>query len=80
MKNDTYERVNITLPSRTLRRLDRIAPHGERSQFIDEAVRRYLNADLKKSLVKGFKRAALDPDIEELAEWGMDDYARIVNE
>jgi len=80
MKDDTYTRVNITLPSRTLRRLDRAVERGERSQFIKDAVTAYLDTRARTKLAEGFKRAALDPDIEEMAEWGMDDYARIVSD
>lgn len=76
MKNDTYERVNITLPSQTLRRLDRVAKRGERSQFINDAVTARLDKRLRKELIEGYKRAAKDPEMLELAEWGIEDYAK----
>ena len=75
MKNDTYERVNITLPSRTLKRIDRSAPRGERSRFISKAVTAYLDKSVRKELIDGYKRAAKDPEMLELAEWGIEDFA-----
>lgn len=74
MKNDTYERVNITLPSRTLRHLDRVAKPGERSGFINDAVTARLYRRSRKELVEGYKRAAKDPEMLELAEMGIEDF------
>ncbi len=55
-----YRRINITLPADTVRLLDRVAPKGDRSRFIDEAVReqakRAAKAKLRKDLKEGYLR------------------------
>ena len=33
------KRINISLPEETLELIDRVTEHGDRSRFIDEAVR-----------------------------------------
>ena len=58
MKNDTYTRVNITLPSRTLRRIDHATARGERSHLIDDAVTRYLDTHSRASIEKLLKEGA----------------------
>jgi CopG family transcriptional regulator / antitoxin EndoAI len=68
MKNNMYRRVNITLPSQTLQRIDHIANHGTRSRFIDTAVNFYLGqrkrAQLHNDLREGaIARAARDRGI-----------------
>ena len=65
-------RINIVLPDHTLRMIDRIAPKGGRSRFIDEAVRSYVDtmgrAKLRRLLAEGGRqRAARDLAIAE--EW-----------
>ncbi len=35
-------RLNITLPEKTVRMLDRAVPRGQRSKLIDEAVKRFV--------------------------------------
>ena len=49
-----------------------------RRAILEEAVRTYKRDLHEESLIEGFKRAANDPDMIELAEWGMSDYARIL--
>jgi len=51
-----YQRINITLPNETLQLLDRIAPKGDRSHFIDQAVKYYINAEAKENLRGCLKR------------------------
>ena len=57
MKATAHHRVNITLPSRTLRRIDRVAERGDRSRLIDAAVNFYISrrnrADVRKLLKEG---------------------------
>lgn len=57
-----YRRINITLPEKTVRLIDRISEKGDRSRLIDTAVRRYLahvrRAKLRKSLKEGALRRA----------------------
>lgn len=58
-----HQRINITLPADTVRLLDRVAPKGDRSRFIDEAVReqakRTAKARLRKELKEGYLRENL---------------------
>lgn len=55
-----HRRINITLPAETVQLLDRVAPKGDRSRFIDEAVReqakRSAKARLRKALKEGYLR------------------------
>lgn len=65
-----HQRINITLPEDTLRLLDRVAGKGDRSRFIDAAVKHYVNAmsraRLRKRLKEGaIKRAARDLSLAE---------------
>lgn len=68
----TYKRVNVILPQKTLRLLNRLIEKGGRSRFIDEAVRFYIEevgrTNLKKQLRKGaIERAERDLCLSE--EW-----------
>ncbi|MBT9169594.1 MAG: hypothetical protein DDT19_02956 [Syntrophomonadaceae bacterium] len=68
----TYRRVNITLPSQTLRLIERVAEKGERSRLIDEAIRFYVQkigkSTLRKQLREGaIKRAKRDLSLAQ--EW-----------
>jgi CopG family transcriptional regulator/antitoxin EndoAI len=65
-------RINITLPQETVQLIDRVAERGDRSRFIDEAVRDYVSRrsrqHLKKRLQEGAsKRAERDLDLAQ--EW-----------
>lgn len=67
-----HRRVNITLPEETIRLIDRSANHGNRSRFIDEAVRHFVRShgrtQLRRLLEEGAeRRAARDLAIAE--EW-----------
>ena len=67
-----HKRVNVTLPADTLQLLDRVAEKGERSGFVDRAVRFYVkevgSANLKKQLRLGaIARASRDLAVAE--EW-----------
>jgi CopG family transcriptional regulator / antitoxin EndoAI len=67
-----HQRINVSLPEETLRLLDRVAGKGDRSRFIDEAVRYYIDEqgrrELKKRLKEGaIRRAARDLQLSE--EW-----------
>ncbi len=50
-------RLNITLPEKTVRMLDRAVPRGQRSKLIDEAVKRFVKeqgrANLRRQLALG---------------------------
>ena len=58
MKSD-LQRVNITLPSQTLQRIDRVARPGTRSRVIDEAVNFYLKEHGRANLRKLLKEGAI---------------------
>ena len=67
-----HRRVNVTLPEETIQLIDRSASHGNRSRFIDEAVRYFVRqhgrAKLRQLLEEGAeRRAARDLAIAE--EW-----------
>jgi len=67
-----YQRINITLPNETLQLLDRLAPKGDRSHFIDQAVKYYVNAEAKKNLREKLKQGALrwaDRDLCLTQDW-----------
>ena len=49
-----------------------------RREVLEEALLRYKKEVKQKQMRDGFKRAALDSDTLEFAEWGMDDYSDIV--
>jgi CopG family transcriptional regulator/antitoxin EndoAI len=57
-----HRRVNITLPEETIRLIDRAAARGDRSRFIDRAVKHFVHqmrrAQLKKRLKEGAVRRA----------------------
>jgi CopG family transcriptional regulator/antitoxin EndoAI len=66
------QRINVSLPEETLRLLDRVAGKGDRSRFIDQAVRYYIDekgrSAIKKRLKEGaIRRAARDQHLTE--EW-----------
>lgn len=54
-----HQRINITLPDETLTLIDRVAQKGDRSRFIDTAVRYYVEAVGKASLKKRLKEGAI---------------------
>jgi CopG family transcriptional regulator/antitoxin EndoAI len=57
-----HQRVNVTLPEETLQLIDRVAQKGDRSRFIDRAVRYYIGqvgrTNLKNQLKEGAVRRA----------------------
>lgn len=67
-----HRRVNVTLAEETIRLIDRSARKGNRSRFIDEAVKFFVKerrrADLKALLKEGaIKRA--DRDLGLAEDW-----------
>jgi CopG family transcriptional regulator / antitoxin EndoAI len=67
-----HQRINITLPEETIRLIDKVTSKGNRSQFIDEAVKYYVDnigrENLKEQLKKGaIRRAKRDLNLAE--EW-----------
>ena len=71
------KRINIVLPEKTIRRLDRIAKAGERSRFIDAAVRHYIDQQSTEALRARLEAAAIrdrDLDREIADEWSEADH------
>lgn len=67
-----HRRVNVTLPEETIRLIDRVAEKGDRSRFIDEAVRQFVGARRRASLKKQLKEGALrraERDLGLASEW-----------
>lgn len=50
-----------------------------RRVILEEAIKVYQRTATQKALREGFLRAALDDEVLELAEWGIDDYAQITS-
>jgi len=68
----SYRRINITLPEQALRLVDRVAPRGDRSRLIAEAIRHYVTSrrrgELRKRLREGALRRA-ERDRALAADW-----------
>lgn len=67
-----YRRINVTLPDKTVRLLERVAPKGERSRMIDEAIRGFVEkvgrANVRRQLREGALRRA-ERDLALAREW-----------
>jgi len=66
------KRINIVLPDTTIKVLDRLAPKGDRSRFISQAVLHYVESvgkqNLREQLKAGYKANA-ERNLEIAAEW-----------
>jgi len=68
----TARRINVILPESTLKSLSKVAKPGERSKFIDKAVRHYIANDSKEALrarLEFTARRDVDLDREIMEEW-----------
>lgn len=67
-----HRRVNVTLPEETIRLIDRAAERGDRSRFIDTAVKYFVRkrgqAQLRRLLEEGAARRA-ERDLAIAEEW-----------
>jgi CopG family transcriptional regulator/antitoxin EndoAI len=66
------KRINIVLPDTTIRVLDRVAPKGDRSRFISEAVLHYVESVGKRSLKEQLKagyQANAEQNLKIALEW-----------
>lgn len=66
------QRINITLPEETIHLIDRVTQKGNRSHFIDEAVRHYIAKMGRETLRKRLKEGALRRarrDLQLAEEW-----------
>jgi CopG family transcriptional regulator/antitoxin EndoAI len=65
-------RINVILPEETVRVLDRVAPKGNRSRLISDAVLHYVSSRGKMNLAEQLKAGALANATRDLAiaeEW-----------
>ena len=67
IKSSAYQRINITLPRKTLRLLDLAVPKGDRSHFIDKVVRQKIDQATKAELRKLMKERAIKYAAEDQA-------------
>lgn len=72
MNTDSIKRVNITLPTKTLNEIDKVAERGDRSRFINRAINFYVQEigrkNLRTALREGaIRRSECDRDIS--VEW-----------
>ena len=70
-----------TISPELIKWVDKIAKTKKRTRraVLEEAVKRYQRELVTASLKEGFERAARDPEILELAEMGVGDYARFID-
>jgi hypothetical protein len=67
-----YERINITLPRSTLGLLDRVTRKGDRSRFIDEAIRQLAGGRSRaqlRELLEEDGRVNSERDVAMLRDW-----------
>lgn len=72
MKSQNRRRINIVLPEATLKVLERVAPKGNRSRLISDAVLHYVTTRAKASLAERLKQGALvnaERDLAMAADW-----------
>jgi metal-responsive CopG/Arc/MetJ family transcriptional regulator len=65
-------RINVVLPESTIKNLGKVAKPGERSKFIDKAVRHYISTQSKESLraqLEFTTRRDIDLNQEIMEEW-----------
>ena len=66
------KRINIILPDSTVAVLDRVTTRGNRSRFIDRAVRQFVETEGRANLRTRLKEEAIanaDRDLAMAAEW-----------
>jgi len=66
------KRINIVLPDKTVSVLDRVTTPGNRSRFIDRAVRHLIETEGRMNLRERLKQEALanaERDLAIAAEW-----------
>src|SRR5438093_321027 len=66
------KRINIVLPEETVRTIDRLAPPGERSRFINQAIQHFETHRSTEALRTQLEKAAVrdhDLDLQIAQEW-----------
>lgn len=72
MKRTTHKRLNITLPESTVTLLETVAGKGERSVFIDMAIKSYIKQTRRENLRESLKSGAIarsQRDLSVSEEW-----------
>lgn len=72
MKKTAHKRLNITLPESTVALLETVADKGERSIFIDVAIKSYVKQIKRGNLREGLKAGAIarsQRDLSLTEEW-----------
>ncbi len=72
MKKMTYKRLNITLPESTVALLETVANKGQRSIFIDVAIKSYVKQIRQENLRESLKAGAIARSQRDLSiseEW-----------
>lgn len=72
MKATAYKRINVTLPSSTVELLESVAGKGERSGFVDEAIRTAVSKRKRTTLREQLKEGAIvnaERDLAICREW-----------
>jgi hypothetical protein len=72
-KENTY---TIALPRMIVNEIAKYAERNKisKNKVIEIAVKRFMEAEIKNELINSFKQVANDPEIKEMAEWGLGDY------
>jgi metal-responsive CopG/Arc/MetJ family transcriptional regulator len=66
------KRINIVLPETTIEAIDRMASHGQRSEFINEAVKHFVSHHSQEAMRTQLEAAVIrdrDLDREIAADW-----------
>ncbi len=72
MKKAAHKRINITLPESTVALLESVADKGERSTFIDQAIKQRMKEIRKQDLRERIKEGSLvnaERDLEMADDW-----------
>jgi CopG family transcriptional regulator/antitoxin EndoAI len=72
MKRIAHKRLNITLPESTVALLETVAEKGERSVFIDTAIKSYIKQTKQENLRESLKTGAIARSRRDLSlteEW-----------
>jgi CopG family transcriptional regulator / antitoxin EndoAI len=67
-----HRRVNITLPEETLKLIDRATDKGDRSRFIDTAIRHFIRERQRGEIRRLVKEGAIrnaERDLSIVKEW-----------
>lgn len=72
MKTGMTKRINIVLPLDTIRVLDKVAPKGNRSRVISDAVMYYVSSNAKVNLAERLKQGSIanaNRDMQLAEDW-----------